>query len=293
MKKVIIFGAGNLGSVLAAELSQDNEIVGFIDNNQFLWGKWVAGYEVLGGTEKIKSLDYDEIVIASTMRFDDIRNDLIEAGIGDGRLNHAIQNRLLVEVQARVNFIRDFAREFDRHEKEACVAEGGVFQGMFAAEINRCFPDRKLYLFDTFEGFNGKDVDIEKANGYSDVKTGYYNETSEEVVLSRMPNKNNVEIRKGHFPDTVTRLNDEKFIFVNLDFDLYAPTLDGLKFFYPRLVKNGIILIHDYFTQFYHGVKEAVDSFEKNNNVSFRRLPIGDGISIAIIPQEGTSVRGR
>jgi O-methyltransferase len=35
------------------------------------------------------------------------------------------------------------------------VAEVGVYQGHFSAILNRAFPDRKLYLFDTFEGFDG------------------------------------------------------------------------------------------------------------------------------------------
>jgi len=46
---------------------------------------------------------------------------------------------------------------------------------------------------------------------------------------------------------------------------------------------DGIILIHDYFTEFYHGVKAAVDVFEENLGHKLRRFPIGDGISIAII----------
>ena len=33
------------------------------------------------------------------------------------------------------------------------LAEFGVFRGQFSALINQRFPNRKLYLFDTFEGF--------------------------------------------------------------------------------------------------------------------------------------------
>lgn len=283
MKKTIIFGAGNLGNVLSDELSKDHEIVGFIDNNELLHGTMVAGYPVLGGTEKIKELDYDEIVIASTMRFDEIRNSLIDAGIGEDKLNHEIQNRLLVEVQARVNFIRDYSKEHGMNDKDAAVAEGGVFQGMFAAEINRYFNDRRLYLFDTFEGFDSKDVEFEKENGYSDVITGYYNETSESIVLKRMPHPENVRLMRGHFPDTLINMDEESFIFVNLDFDLYTPTFEGLKYFYPRMVSNGIILIHDYYTKYYQGVKQAVSDFAKLLGKELLRFPIGDGISIAIV----------
>ncbi len=282
MKRTVIFGAGNLGSVLAAELSRDHEIVGFIDNNSALWGKTVADHEVLGGTEKIKELTYDEIVIASTMRFDDIRNDLIKAGIGDDKLNREIQSRLMVEVQARVNFLRDFAKTRIDCDKKAAVAEGGVFQGMFSCEINRSFPDRALFLFDTFEGFDKKDVELEARNGFSDVREHYYSETSEEIVLNRLPHKERAVIRKGYFPDTAKGLEDERFLFVNLDFDLYAPILAGLRFFYPRMVSGGVILIHDYFTEFYHGVRKALDDFEKEESLQLVKAPIGDGISIAV-----------
>lgn len=283
MKRTIIFGAGNLGGVLSAELSKDHEIVGFIDNNKSLHGKMVANYPVLGGTEKIKELDYDEIVIASTMRFDDIKNSLAQAGIGTDKLNHEIQNRLLVEVQARNNFLRDFAKEHGAESKEASVAEGGVFQGMFASEINRNFSDRKLYLFDSFKGFDARDVHLEKKSGYSDVKSGYYNETSEGIVMNKMPFPEHVQIKKGYFPDTLEGMEGERFLFVNLDFDLYLPTYEGLKYFYPRMVENGMILIHDYYTEFYHGVKKAVSDFEKLLGRNVLRFPIGDGLSIAVV----------
>ena len=282
MKKIIIFGAGNLGSVLAAELSNKHEIVGFIDNNKNLWNKKIGGYKVLGGTSVIQDLDYDEIVIASTMRYDDIRNDLLKIGITDEKINREIQNRLIVEIQARVNFLRDFAKIKNNVNENVAVAEGGVFQGMFAREINNYFPGRKLYLFDTFEGFDKKDVDLEVSNGFSDVKEHYYSETSEEIVLNKLPHKEHAVIKKGYFPETSAGLENERFLFVNLDFDLYTPILAGLRFFYPRMVSGGVILVHDYFTEYYHGVRKALADFEKDIGTEITKAPIGDGISIAI-----------
>lgn len=283
MKKIVIFGAGNLGTVLAAELSHDNEVLGFLDNNNEKWGKEIEGFPVLGNAEVLKTIEYDEIVIASTMRFDEIKAGLLENGITEDKFNSEIHQRLLVEVQSRVNFLRDFARMYHNVDKEYAVAEGGVFQGMFAAEINKKFPDRKLYLFDTFTGFDKRDVNIEKNNGYSDVVENYYSETSEELVLKKMIKPDNVIIRKGFFPETAVGLEDKQFMFVNLDFDLYAPILAGLEFFYPRMMHGGVVLIHDYFTEFYHGVREAVEKFEQKQNMKLVKMPIGDGISLAII----------
>lgn len=281
MKKYVIFGAGNLGSVLANELCQNNIVLGFLDNNKEKWGKDIEGIKVLGNAEVLSGMDYDEIVIASTMRYDEIKESLIKFGIKEEKFNKEIHERLMVEIYARVNFLRDFANMHSENT-DLCAAEGGVFQGMFAAEINKYFPNNRLYLFDTFEGFDKKDVDVEIEAKYSDVKENYYNETSEEIVLGKMLHKEKVIIKKGFFPDTLEDMPEEKFIFVNLDFDLYSPILSGLKYFYPRMAENGVILVHDYFTQFYHGVKAAIESFENELGYKLKKYPIGDGISIAI-----------
>src|SRR5450631_273129 len=47
------------------------------------------------------------------------------------------------------------------------VAELGVYKGKFAKYINGYFPDRKLYLFDTFAGFDKRDIESEKAKNLS------------------------------------------------------------------------------------------------------------------------------
>jgi hypothetical protein len=47
------------------------------------------------------------------------------------------------------------------------------------------------------------------------------------------------------------------------------------------MVKGGVILIHDYFSEGFKGVKDAVNEFEKKHN-RIDIFPIGDGISIGI-----------
>ncbi|MDR1266853.1 MAG: hypothetical protein LBJ70_00490 [Holosporales bacterium] len=56
------------------------------------------------------------------------------------------------------NYVRYRALELVRDElKEVpgSVAEFGVHLGDFAFMINRCFPDRKLFLYDMFDGSLG------------------------------------------------------------------------------------------------------------------------------------------
>ncbi|MBK9794912.1 MAG: methyltransferase, partial [Holophagaceae bacterium] len=111
------------------------------------------------------------------------------------------------------------------------VAEVGVYQGAFAEMINICFPDRKFYLFDTFEGFSPKDIQEELNQGIAFGNQDFKN-TSVQRVLYRMKHPDKCIIKKGYFPATAVDIDDD-FVFISLDADLYAPILSGLEFFYP------------------------------------------------------------
>jgi O-methyltransferase len=160
------------------------------------------------------------------------------------------------------------------------VAELGVFKGDFAARLNQLFPDRKLYLFDTFEGFNEKDITTEHQKGFSGGEQDF-SKTSIEHVHSRMAYPNNCIFKKGYFPDTATGIDDQ-FCFVSLDADLYAPMREGLKFFYPRLSTGGYIFIHDFNNDQYKGVRQAVTEFCNSNNISYTPIPDNGG-SVVIV----------
>jgi O-methyltransferase len=44
------------------------------------------------------------------------------------------------------------------------------------------------------------------------------------------------EVRKGWIPDVFSAAEAETFCFVHIDVDLYEPTLESMRFFYPRMV---------------------------------------------------------
>lgn len=163
------------------------------------------------------------------------------------------------------------SREVYHYGIEGSTAELGVYKGDFAELINHYFPDRKLYLFDTFKGFDTRDAELERAKNFSDASQNWSN-TSEELVLSKMEHRENCIIRKGWFPDTAEGI-DDKFCFVSLDADLYQPILAGLNFFYPRLVHGGVIMIHDFNNKGYNGVRQAVKEFCDKNNSGYVCLP--------------------
>ena len=188
------------------------------------------------------------------------------------------------KIRARESFVQDYAtiiRSNSGFAPDICVAEAGVFQGEFAKVINESFPDSRLYLFDTFTGFDERDVKYEKAYGFSEAAKGDLCLTSEELVLNKMKYPENCIIRKGYFPESANGI-EESFCFVNLDMDLYKPTLEGLRFFYPLLIQGGIIMVHDYFTQGYEGVNAALRDFITETDPTILPFPVGDHHSIAI-----------
>lgn len=171
------------------------------------------------------------------------------------------------------------AHEISTNKIAGNVAELGVYRGDFAKIINELFPDRKLYLFDTFEGFDRHDVSVEHAQAYSSGKQDF-SQTSIELILKKMRNPGTCVIKKGRFPESAAGV-DDTFAFVSIDADLYAPIYEGLRFFYPRLNPGGYIFVHDYNNDEYKGARTAVLQFCTEQKIAY--FPLTDTCGSAII----------
>lgn len=170
---------------------------------------------------------------------------------------------------------------FEIHDRQiqGSVAELGVYKGEFAEKISQAFPKRPFYLFDTFNGFDTRDINRDQLNEFSTGKQDF-SDTSVEAVLQRIPNNQHCIVKQGFFPETAVGVEDV-FAFVSIDTDLYQPIFEGLKFFYPRLQKGGFIFIHDYNNDHYKGAKKAVRDFCRENDVSF--FPLSDCTGSAVL----------
>lgn len=276
MQNAICFGAGGGATRLFEQISKKYNIIGFTDNDSKKIGKEIYSVRIYGVNECLK-LEYDKIVITSAPGLDSIKKQLNELGFEENMIDDSF---VTAPLESRRVFLEKLALMQKDLDESVCVAEAGVFEGDFAKYINSYYSNRILYLFDTFEGFNSKD--IEKEVKMSEAKVGDYSNTSEELVLSKMKYKDKCRIYKGYFPDTAKDIN-EKFCFVNLDLDLYEPTYNGLIYFEDKMTKNGVILVHDYFADNFKGPKEAVDRFISEKEGKYSTLPIGDGISVMIV----------
>jgi O-methyltransferase len=165
---------------------------------------------------------------------------------------------------------------FEQIAREGIVgslAECGVYRGRLSRFIHKMLPDRKLFLFDTFEGFDWRDSESGEDDRFQD--------TTERAVLSNIGDAENVIIRKGYFPETAVGLEGEKFAFVMIDFDKYEPTLAALKFFYPLVTPGGFVFVHDYSSsESDRACSRALNEFLSNRPEKPILLPDGWGTAL-------------
>ena len=153
-------------------------------------------------------------------------------------------------------------------EIPGAAAELGVYRGFFARCINLLMPERKLYLFDSFEGFS------EDAHASESFQAAHRN-TAVEKVLSVMPHPESVTVKPGFFPESLNGMED-RFCLVSLDVDFFQATLDGLRYLWPRLEKGGYLMLHDWGSPGLTGVRQALAEYEAEIGSSIPAVPMCD-----------------
>lgn len=171
------------------------------------------------------------------------------------------------------------ASQIKQAKMPGSVAELGVYRGDQAKLISKLFPDKVLYLFDTFEGFSKTDLLVDHGR-FSNSSAHDFSNVDLKEVLQKIDDQSRLIICKGYFPETTVGI-DDTFCFVSLDVDLYLPTKSGLEFFYPRMENGGVIFVHDYNNERFKGVRQAVDEFKEKSYC--RILPIPDTHGSVII----------
>ena len=278
MKTAVIYGATKTGRSLY-ELTKDKyEVLYFVDGDLSLIGDRIDEKEIRKRDVIFEDIP-DVVLMGILTGYEDAVEYLRSNGMEEERI---ICSYVDLPSRARRDYLEKVSQIFrEKGNVPGAVAELGVYRGDFARIINKVFPDRKLYLFDTFEGFPEADIQYEEENGLLLSKVGKLANTSVEYVLGRMPYPDNCIIKRGYFPETTVGLEKETFAFVNIDVDLYKPILAGLEYFWPRMADGGYILVHDYFSFSYAGAKKAIQEFVKKHQVGF--VPIGDTLSVAFI----------
>ena len=258
MKNIVLFGAGQAGAMISRLIGQPYRVVCFADNNESRWGEKFLGIPVMSPAE---SLSFRPDLICLCVTGEDRIREMQDQLKILGYEGEIISSEAFMLSDARAATFRLLAEQINEKNTEGDCAELGVFRGDFAALINGAFPGRRLHLFDTFEGFREIDVESERGLGFSKAKAGDFSNTSEESVREKLPYPEKAVFHRGWFPETFRGLEGLSFSFVSIDADMYAPAAAALPVFWERLSPGGAIMVHDYNSLQYKGVKKAVDDF--------------------------------
>jgi O-methyltransferase len=159
------------------------------------------------------------------------------------------------------------------------ILECGVWRGgscMLVALSLLLFGDRerRILLFDTFEGHPRPDLDkdidlwgnkavVDWDNSKSDGGSTDWGFASIEEVRANLATTGYPEAKlafiKGKVEDTLAYNIPDRLALLRLDTDWYESTRVALAHLYPRLVPGGVLIVDDY--GHYQGQRQAVDEY--------------------------------
>lgn len=143
------------------------------------------------------------------------------------------------------------------------VAEFGVYKGKTAKVLRLLCAERELYLFDTFGGFDDRDLAGDGADAAGRAALdGAFKDTSEAAVRAYVGESASTHYMAGWFPDSADGLADDlRFALVHVDCDLEQPARAALEWFWPRLSPGGAMIFHDHGSGHWPGIALALDGF--------------------------------
>jgi O-methyltransferase len=160
---------------------------------------------------------------------------------------------------------------------QGSFVECGVWRGGSAMVIIKTLQlfnitDRKIYLYDTYEGMvEPKDRDtgpqnVKASEFYKDKdkKNNHWwcyaglDEVKDNMSKTGYPMKN-FEFVQGKVEDTIPDNVPDKIALLRLDTDWYDSTYHEMKYLYPKVEKDGVLVLDDY--GYWKGSKDAVDQY--------------------------------
>ena len=152
---------------------------------------------------------------------------------------------------------------------------------------------RKIYGFDTFEGF----VDVTEEDGEGHKKGDYSTDIGYEKELSEILNNlesssplNHIQktsLVKGDASETIKIwLQENPFVAIGLaifDMDVYKPTRDVLEAIKPRLFKGSILVFDEFSCTSWPGETQAIDEVFGLSNLRFEHYPHQPNCAICVI----------
>ena len=149
--------------------------------------------------------------------------------------------------------------------------EMGCYKGdtsLLLAEVLGGKENKKLWIYDSFEGLPEKSVEDESILG-AEFKKGELPVTKREVKERFLRAGMRVPvIKKAWFNELDDDDLPKEISFAFLDGDFYESIKDSLRLVGGKVCNGGVILVHDYYNEKLPGVKKAVDEWMAGKNLN-------------------------
>jgi O-methyltransferase len=215
------------------------------------------------------------------------------------QIHDRVKNYTMTSIENQY-MLYNSVRYIIKNNIQGSFVECGVWRGGSALLIaltleNLNIFDRKIYLFDTFEGMSeptDNDLDLQGTKAESHLKENVKDNENhywcyatiddvKETMSKSKISKDNFIYIKGKVEETIpTKFSMEEIALLRLDTDWYESTKHEMIHLYPKLEKNGILIIDDY--GHWEGSRKAVDEYINDNKLKLNLFRIDYTVRVAI-----------
>lgn len=155
-----------------------------------------------------------------------------------------------------------------------CGSARGGSAALMAVCLKRQKSDKKIHLFDTFDGLpEPTDDDPEHAAEWVGKCRGGLDEVQE--LFDSLEVRDRAVFVKGRFDETLAYHAPQRVALLHLDADWYESTKICLDVLWDKLVPGGIMQVDDYGT--WDGCRKAVDEFFEARGITAAKHFIDSG----------------
>lgn len=174
-------------------------------------------------------------------------------------------------------YVRNLSLIEKSRQVPGAVVECGVWKGGMSAGIAELLGEgRNYHLFDSFEGLpKAQEIDGPRAvNWQKDTASPFYydNAAADRRFCEEAMAKSGIRsytVHPGWFDQTLSGFRvPEGIAVLRLDGDWYESTMTCLKFLFPQLNAQGLILVDDYYA--FEGCARALHDFLSQNKLGRR-----------------------
>lgn len=307
-KKIVAWGASPIFSLYLQHCPK-NPIAYCVDNSKKKQGKTIQGVPIVS-PKRLKSEKRDDLFVInfghSSSALQSINKALSDYGmrLGSDYVDFAEYAKMKFKKRAQkclnTSFLDgnySYARAFNLNsvislettvlgnwlllealakteQLSGAIAEIGAFEGgnsyLLSSAMELRNDKRNFYVIDSFEGFSEM-----SANDPKHLQDAYADDYRVNMIFNSLSIFKRTKVIKGFVPQVFKKLKSkEKYSVVFFDCDLYQPALDTYHYFWDKLQKGGIFVIHDNIANQgeWTGVRQASHEFFDARGIKFDDL---------------------